>query len=61
MPAAANNNGRTRADRKTLTAPVTADEKARAEANAKRAGVSLAEWIRQRCCRPFTRTEHGPS
>jgi hypothetical protein len=50
MPAGIN-RGRTRADRKTLTAPVTSDEKARAEANARAKGVSLAEWIRLRCCR----------
>lgn len=51
MPPGARHAGRTRADRKTLTAPVTADEKAKAEANARAKGLSLAEWIRQRCCR----------
>lgn len=50
MPAG-EHNGRTRADRKTLTAPVTAEEKAKAESNARAKGVSLAEWIRLRCCR----------
>ena len=51
MPTGRHHDGRTRADRKTLTAPVTAEEKAKAEANAKTKGVSLAEYIRLRCCR----------
>lgn len=42
---------RRREDRAYLTAPVTPDERERARANATKAGVSLAEYIRQRCCR----------
>lgn len=51
MPTGPDHDGRTRAERKMLTAPVTVDEKAKAVANARAKGVSLAEWIRLRCCR----------
>lgn len=50
MPPGSNHAGRTRGDRKYLIAPVTADEKTRAERNATRAGLSLAEYVRRRVC-----------
>jgi hypothetical protein len=42
---------RTRATRKTITAPVTEDELARAKTNAAERKLTLAEYVRTRCCR----------
>lgn len=48
MPVGAN-AGRTREGRKFLIAPVTEDEKTRADRNAARKGLSTAEYVRRRC------------
>lgn len=50
MPPGASNAGRTREGRQYLTAPVTAEERERAQRNAARRGMSLAEYVRRRSC-----------
>lgn len=46
MPAPANHAGRTREDRKFLTAPVTKDEKRRAVDKARRLKISVSDLVR---------------
>ena len=47
MPAGANHAGRTRADRKKITVPVTAVELADVDREARKLGVSRAEYVRR--------------